>query len=517
MSQLCPAQQLAFDRLLQQMHTHSVLEILGNPGMGKTTLLHHAHQYLGGELLQMYDFIDQTKSRHPFALEEAFEAWVMTALQQHEIVIIDDISLLLPVCYGHYPRYGLVSLPLRKICTAAASRHKTLIFAGHDDCAQVKNFYPLAESILIENFAAMDYGFLCYRYLDAAIASHLDYDKIYRFASNLNAYQLRHACLELQDSCVVTTDGFIDYLKSRQLSSNVDLGEVQPADFSLLKGIDDVLASLEANLIIPLENDELAKQLDLKPKRGVLLAGPPGTGKTTIGRALAHRLKSKFFLIDGTFISGSGDFYTKIHYVFEAAKHNAPAIVFIDDTDVIFESGDEMGLYRYLLTLLDGLESETAGRVCVMMTAMNIGNLPPALVRSGRIELWLELRLPNEAARTEILTTAFGKLSLALSDADVAQLVTATEGFTGADLKRLIEEGKTLYAFDLVRGNSFKSATSYFLAAVEIVMGNKQRYAEALAHHQSLSYALEHRYPSARLLDRLQGSLNHAVNSFDVT
>ena len=68
---------------------------------------------------------------------------------------------------------------------------------------------------------------------------------------------------------------------------------------------------------------------------------------------------------------------------------NAPAIIFIDDSDVIFETGQETGLYRYLLTMLDGLESASAGRVCLMMTAMDVGNLPPALVRSGRIELWL--------------------------------------------------------------------------------------------------------------------------------
>src|SRR6185436_6754904 len=120
------------------------------------------------------------------------------------------------------------------------------------------------------------------------------------------------------------------------------------------------------------ENDELASALGLKPKRGVLLAGPPGTGKTTIGRALAHRLKSKFFLIDGTSISGTPDFYRRIHHVFQTAKENAPGIIFIDDSDVIFEGGQETGLYRYLLTMLDGLESASAGRICLMMTAMDV-------------------------------------------------------------------------------------------------------------------------------------------------
>jgi transitional endoplasmic reticulum ATPase len=248
-----------------------------------------------------------------------------------------------------------------------------------------------------------------------------------------------------------------------------------------LKGVDDVLHSLHANIAVPLENDELANELGLKPKRGVLLAGPPGTGKTTVGRALAHRLKGKFFLIDGTFISGTRDFYGMVHRVFEAAKDNAPSVIFIDDSDVIFESGQEHGLYRYLLTMLDGLESESAGRVCVMMTAMDVGNLPPALVRSGRIELWLEMRLPCQEARTSILKERIGALPAPLNHADVDRLVEASDGFTGADLKRTVEDAKALYAFDRLAGAAIKEMTTYYLAAAETVRASKERYARAEA------------------------------------
>src|SRR5207245_4610896 len=141
-------------------------------------------------------------------------------------------------------------------------------------------------------------------------------------------------------------------LRTKRLTSNVNLEEVEAVDLTQLKGVDDVLRSLGRNIVLPLENDYLATELGLRAKRGVLLYGPPGTGKTTVGRALAHRLKGKFFLIDGTFISGTARFYGMVAQVFEMAKQNAPSVIFIDDSDVVFENGEEAGLYRYLLTLL---------------------------------------------------------------------------------------------------------------------------------------------------------------------
>ena len=263
--------------------------------------------------------------------------------------------------------------------------------------------------------------------------------------------------------------------------SNVDIGEVQDVDLSMLKGIDDIVTALEANIILPLEDDSLASELNIRPKRGVLIAGPPGTGKTTIGRALARRLQGKFFLIDGTFISGSGDFYERIHRVFESAKQNAPSIIFIDDTDVIFEDGEERGLYRYLLTALDGLESESARRVCVIMTAMDVGALPPALVRSGRVELWLETQLPDREARLQILQDLLRDAPSVLADADIEKLADETDDLTGADVKRVVEDGKVLFAFDRSRNKPLAPITDYFVRAITTVRENKKRYAEAEA------------------------------------
>src|SRR5205823_4822649 len=169
---------------------------------------------------------------------------------------------------------------------------------------------------------------------------------------------------------------------------------------------------------------------------------------------------SKFFLIDGTVISGTPDFFRRVHQIFEAAKQNAPSIIFIDDSDVIFESGQDAGLYRYLLTMLDGLESASAGRVCVMVTAMDVGSLPPALLRSGRIELWLETRLPDEAARAAILRDQLRRLPRPIALADVELLAAASHNLTGADLKAVVEDGKLAYAHDRVSENAARPVES---------------------------------------------------------
>ena len=116
-----------------------------------------------------------------------------------------------------------------------------------------------------------------------------------------------------------------------------------------------------------------------------------------------------------------------------------------------------------------------------MMTAMNVAHLPPAMVRSGRVELWLEMKLPDPQARTDILSAHLKNQPQGLPQVDLPRLTSATEGFTGADLKRLIEDGKAIYAYDKSRGTELLPTTDYFMRAVETVQQNKQHYAAAEA------------------------------------
>jgi transitional endoplasmic reticulum ATPase len=478
--QLCPAQQRTFDQLMEVLPLFDILGLAGGSGSGRTTVLRRLHESVGGAYLTMKEYLDALRPGHPLQMEEVLEQLVMGALQTHDCVLVDDLSLVANVvsgsCAGGYPRPGFVHAALQTLAEYSQAHRKKLIVSSDRPMWPLEQMGYVAH---IPQFQPVDYEFLNRLYLGPELSARLDYDKVHRFASQLNAYHLKTVGALLRGRPALDTQAYIDFLQSFQLASNVDLEEVQRVTLRDLKGADAVIRDLETHVIVPLENDELAAELQLRPKRGVLLVGPPGTGKTTVGRALAHRLKSKFFLLDGTVISGTGNFYGQVHWIFEQAKRNAPAVVFVDDSDAIFESGEELGLYRYLLTLLDGLESATAGRVCVMMTAMDVAHLPPALIRSGRIELWLEMHLPNEAARAEILAVNLAPAAAALGKVDVSRLAGATEGFTGADLKRLIEDGKNLLAYDRAQGRPVRAATDYFLTAIATVRANKARYAEA--------------------------------------
>jgi len=471
---LTPVQQTAIESVLAAVACGNVVVLQGNVGRGKTTVLKRVQEQLGGAFLGMREFMQSLESRRPFAIEEAWLGLLETTLAEHDLVILDDMHLIASVVEGYsYPRQNLLNAALTAVFEQAKGRKK-FVFAVEEEASEP--IYRRAQICEIAEFTPADYQSICAGYLGIG-ADLLDYERIHRFAPALNAHQLKTACLCMDSVRDLNTERFIEYLAARNLTSNVQIKEVAAVDWNDLKGVDDVIRALDAKIAFPMEDYQAAAEFQLKPKRGVLLAGPPGTGKTTIGRALAHRLKSKFFLIDGTLIAGTNNFYCEIKKIFRAAKRNAPSIIFIDDADVLFEGENKAGIYRYLLTMLDGLESVSAERICVMLTAMEVSSLPAALVRSGRIELWLETRLPDEAARRNIFAEKVAVLPLPLASVDTDTLARASRGLTGADLKAAVEDAKLLYAYEWKQGKGVQPVEDYFLDAIATIRVNRRNYA----------------------------------------
>ena len=209
-------------------------------------------------------------------------------------------------------------------------------------------------------------------------------------------------------------------------------------------GLDDELDRVREMIELPLSEPELFQELGIDPPAGVLLYGPPGTGKTLIARAVAGEVDAHFGTISGPEIVSKykGESEEKLREAFDAAAANEPAVVFIDEIDSIGGArGDdadmETRVVAQLLTLMDGLEER--GRVVVIGATNRVDAIDPALRRGGRFDREIEIGVPGEAGRREILDVHTRSMPLA-EDVSLDRLAGRTHGFVGADLESLAVE-----------------------------------------------------------------------------
>ncbi len=210
-------------------------------------------------------------------------------------------------------------------------------------------------------------------------------------------------------------------------------------------GMEETIKQLREMVELPLRYPELFTRLGVDPPKGVLLHGPPGTGKTRLAQAVANESDAEFFTINGPEIMGSayGESEKRLREVFEEAERAQPAIVFIDEIDSIapkrqnVQGEAEKRLVAQLLTLMDGLQSRT--NLVVIAATNRPDAIDEALRRPGRFDREIIIGVPDENGRREILSIHTRGMPLG-EGVDLRELSRSTHGFVGADLAALARE-----------------------------------------------------------------------------
>jgi transitional endoplasmic reticulum ATPase len=192
-----------------------------------------------------------------------------------------------------------------------------------------------------------------------------------------------------------------------------------------------------------IEDPESARRFGVEPPTGLLLAGPPGTGKTTVAKVLAAQARSSFYPISGADVISKwvGESERNIRQLFERARENRPSIVFVDEIDAIASRrGESLGTHdshvNQLLAEIDGVAGQRG--VFVVGATNRPDQIDPALLRGGRLSRTIVLGLPDEAGRLAILGLHTARMPTV--GVDFEELARDTEGFSPADLRSLAQE-----------------------------------------------------------------------------
>lgn len=225
------------------------------------------------------------------------------------------------------------------------------------------------------------------------------------------------------------------------LESYADIGGLEPQ-------IQEIKEAVE----LPLTHPELYEEIGIKPPKGVILYGSPGTGKTLLAKAVANQTSATFLRVVGSELIQKylGDGPKLVRELFRVADELSPSIVFIDEIDAIgtkrydAHSGGEKEIQRTMLELLNQLDGfDNRADVKVIMATNRIETLDPALIRPGRIDRKIEFPLPDIKTKRKIFQIHTGRMTLA-EDVNLEEFVMTKDELSGADIKAICTEAGLL-------------------------------------------------------------------------
>jgi transitional endoplasmic reticulum ATPase len=342
---------------------------------------------------------------------------------------------------------------------------------------------PLAADVDLKEVAEHSHGFVGADL--EALGQEVGMIALRRFLSSVPLDTDGIAAEELS-TLQVTRDDFLAGLKEVEPSATREFFiEKSTTTFASLGGLSDVKRLLDGVIEHSHMRDEIYEQVGLAPPRGILLAGPSGTGKTAMARALSGEKQMPLIAIDGPQLYSKwlGESERALREVFKKARRAAPCILFFDTIDTIAPKfgADQTGndIYQRILSqLLREIDNLRDVKGVVLLAASNRPEkIDPALLRSGRFDYILQFAKPNTVDRAAILRLCCRKVPLA-PDIDFEDFAARTEGLTGADIESLCKKA-TLLAIvefqDGTRPEPFVVLRRDFISVLESDFGSAKQ------------------------------------------